>query len=169
MLKLNYEVVSHLPCCASLPAGVRHCGQVHGACSNPLCRLSRWVSPLGGFKANGSPHVFISKLSVPDSTMSKSGTLKGFFKQKSAEKEKKELHRAVTIHRDDPFSSLQGDQGTLSPGDDRTLCEDGLLSSPKEKKSKRFLSLRLKKKKRKKEEDEGGEVFEELDSFSSRM
>ncbi|MEQ2216522.1 hypothetical protein XENOCAPTIV_017612, partial [Xenoophorus captivus] len=53
------------------------------------------------------------------------------------------------------------------PGDGRTLPEDGLLSSPKEKKSKRsFFSLRLKKKRNK---DEEGEGFEELDSFSSRL
>ncbi|KAM4723446.1 uncharacterized protein crybg1a [Anableps anableps] len=103
----------------------------------------------------------------PDSTMSKSGTLKGFFKQKSTEKEKKELKRAATIHRDDP-SSVQIDPGPLSPGDGGTLPEDGFLNSPKEKKSKRFLSLRLKKKKRKKE-DEGEEVFEELDSFNSHL
>ncbi|KAK5603612.1 hypothetical protein CRENBAI_003762 [Crenichthys baileyi] len=105
----------------------------------------------------------------PDSTMNKTGSLKGLFKQKSAEreKEKKELKRAATIHRDDP-SSVQGDPGPLSPGDERTLPEDGLPSSPKEKKSKRsFFSLRVKKKKRNK--DEEGEVFEELDSFSSRQ
>ncbi|XP_047201971.1 uncharacterized protein crybg1a isoform X2 [Girardinichthys multiradiatus] len=101
--------------------------------------------------------------------MNRTGTLKGLFKQKSAEreKEKKELKRAATIHRDDP-SSVQRDPGPLSPGDGRTLPEDGLLSSPKEKKSKRsFFSLRIKKKKR--NNDEEGEGFEELDSFSSRL
>ncbi|XP_014905335.1 uncharacterized protein crybg1a [Poecilia latipinna] len=98
--------------------------------------------------------------------MSKSGTLKGLFKQKSIEKEKKELKRSATIHRDDPSSLRLHDPGPVSPGDGRTPPLDGVLSSPKEKKPKRFLSLRLKKKKRK---DEGGDVFEELDSFSSRM
>uniref|UniRef100_A0A096LQV4 Crystallin beta-gamma domain containing 1a n=1 Tax=Poecilia formosa TaxID=48698 RepID=A0A096LQV4_POEFO len=98
--------------------------------------------------------------------MSKSGTLKGLFKQKSTEKEKKELKRSATIHRDDPSSLRLHDPGPVSPGDGRTPPLDGVLSSPKEKKPKRFLSLRLKKKKRK---DEGGDVFEELDSFSSRM
>ncbi|XP_008397856.1 uncharacterized protein crybg1a [Poecilia reticulata] len=98
--------------------------------------------------------------------MSKSGTLKGLFKQKSTEKENKELKRSATIHRDDPSSLRLHDPGPVSPGDGRTPPLDGVLSSPKEKKPKRFLSLRLKKKKRK---DEGGEAFEELDSFSSRM
>ncbi|XP_027856554.1 titin [Xiphophorus couchianus] len=98
--------------------------------------------------------------------MSKSGTLKGLFKQKSTEKENKKLKRSATIHRDDPSSLRLHDPGPLSPGDGRTPPQDGILSSPKEKKSKRFLSLRVKKKKRK---DEGGDVFEELDSFSSRM
>ncbi|XP_015236756.1 PREDICTED: absent in melanoma 1 protein isoform X2 [Cyprinodon variegatus] len=103
--------------------------------------------------------------------MSKTGTLRGFFKQKSAdkekEKEKKELKRAATIHRDDP-SSLQGDPGPLRPWEGGAHPEDETPCSPKEKKSKRFLSLKLRKKKNKKEED-GGDMFEELDSFNSRM
>ncbi|KAM4540322.1 uncharacterized protein V3H82_022338 [Fundulus diaphanus] len=97
--------------------------------------------------------------------MSKSGTLKGLFRQRSGDKEKKELRRAATIHQDNP-STLQRDPEPFSPG--KSPYEDGILRSPKDKRSKRFLSLRLKRIKRKKEDD-GGEVFEELDSFSSRM
>lgn len=112
--------------------------------------------------------------------MSKSSTLKvkSFFKLKSPDKESKELKRsgslkdgAATSPRD-KSDALPASPGPLSPGDSAALAGDGFPISPKEKKGRRFLSLRLKRKKSKRKEG-GGDLFlsetDELDSFNSHL
>ncbi|XP_076026686.1 uncharacterized protein crybg1a isoform X2 [Genypterus blacodes] len=120
--------------------------------------------------------------------MSKSGTLrvKNLFKSKSLDKEHKEHkeHKAkdgapsspadlwVTYPGNpgdlwatspgspggDLWATSPGSPGPLSPGDSAALPADALPVSPKEKKSRRLLSFRLKRKKSKRK-DEGEEVF----------
>ncbi|XP_029973112.1 protein piccolo isoform X2 [Salarias fasciatus] len=111
--------------------------------------------------------------------MSKSGSLKvkNIFKIKSSDKENKELKRtgsfrdgAATVPGD--FSAtLPSSGGPLNLGDSATLPGDRLLTSPKEKKGKRFPSLKLKrsKKSKKAQDDVFFSETGELDSFDSQM
>lgn len=113
--------------------------------------------------------------------MSKSGTLrvKNFFKQKSVDKENKEQKRSGSLGDAVPHipssATLPATSAPLSPGENVTLPDDVLPTSPKEKKKRRiFSSLRLKRKKSKRDKEAGGEeVFfpdtDELDSFNSHM
>ncbi|KAI3367981.1 hypothetical protein L3Q82_026805 [Scortum barcoo] len=107
--------------------------------------------------------------------MSKSSTLKvkNLFKLKSPDKDGKEPKKSSTL-RDGAFRSdaVPGSPGALSPGDSATLAGDVFPISPKEKKPRRFLSLRLKRKKSKRKE-EGGDLFfpdaDDLDSYGSHL
>lgn len=106
--------------------------------------------------------------------MSKSSTLKvkNLFKLKSHDKESKgSLKDGAATDSKDKSRTLPTSPGPLSPGDNAPPAGDALPISPKVKKGKGLLSLRLKRKKSKRKEEEPGDVFfpetDELDSFSS--
>ncbi|KAK5857110.1 hypothetical protein PBY51_010376 [Eleginops maclovinus] len=111
--------------------------------------------------------------------MSKSSSLKvkNLFKIKSPDKESKERKRSCSLKDVTATSprerseTLPANLGPSSPGDIVTLAGDVLPTSPKEKKSRRLLSFKMKRKKSKHKEEAGGEVFfpDELDSFHSNM
>ncbi len=105
--------------------------------------------------------------------MSKSGTLKvkNLFKIKSPDKDSKGSPKdGAATSRKGTSGTLSASPGPLSPGDSASLGGDVLPVSPKVKKGKGFLSLRLKRGKSKRKEAAGDVFFpdtDELSSFSS--
>ncbi|XP_055361484.1 uncharacterized protein crybg1a isoform X2 [Betta splendens] len=101
--------------------------------------------------------------------MSKSSTLKvrSLFKLKSPDKESKERKRAGSVSDGGKAKTLPGSPGPFSPGEDPTLPDNVLATSPKEKKKKRLFSLGRKKSRHK--EDDGFPDTDELDSFGTNV